>query len=118
MYFWFRELIVVVKKATLGREPVENINTSDLRPYKKVSNSDDPYITTNMTAGALPLTLVIGDGKKYNYQGGTYTNKALEPNTSYIVFLRFFEAEVKPFKRISLHVFYELKMYISKFFLI
>ena len=86
--------MVVVKTAVENPTPVEKIKTSDLKAYKE--DSEDPYITAYLKADRLPLmSFVIGDEKKYNSESTMYVNKALKKNSSYIVFLRFFESEVK-----------------------
>ena len=88
----FRDVMVIVQMAPKNPTPVENIQTNDLKPYQY--NTQDPYITAYFNADILPSTFVIGDGKKYNYKEEKYINEPLKQNSSYIVFLRFFETKV------------------------
>ncbi|XP_028399530.1 uncharacterized protein LOC114522942 [Dendronephthya gigantea] len=89
---YIREVLIIVQRATSSSQtPSENIKTSKLGPYQ--SNTKDFYITAYLRADVLPLSFVIGDGKKYNYENVTYVNQPLQPNTSYNVFLRFFESQ-------------------------
>ena len=94
MTFYFRQVAVIVKSATYPgkRKKVEKIQTNDLKPYQ--NNTQDPYITAYFKADVLPLTFVIGDSKKYEFERKTYFNQPLKQNSSYIVFLRFFENKV------------------------
>ena len=88
--------MVTVQIATKTPTPVEDIKTRDLKPYQ--ANTQDPYITAYLKADVLPLTFVIGDGKEYSSTNEKYVNKPLKQNSSYIVFLRFFEIEVNSMK--------------------
>jgi hypothetical protein len=83
---------VIVKVATIpkNRTKVEDIKTSDLKPYH-AKKQEDPYIAAYLSADILPFTFVIGDGKKYNFENETFFNKPLKQNSNYTVFLRFFE---------------------------
>jgi hypothetical protein len=85
--------MVIVQSVTGGHTPSENIKTSDLAPYQ--TNTQDPYITAYLKADVLPATFVIGDGKEYNSEKEKYFNQPLRQNSDYIVFLRFFESQVK-----------------------
>ena len=85
--------MLIVQVAQKTPTPVEDIQTNDLKAYQ--ANTKDPYITAYFKADFLPLKFVIGDGKEYNnFKGEKYINQPLEPNSSYIVFLRFFETMV------------------------
>jgi hypothetical protein len=84
--------MVIVQVATKNREKVNNIRTSELDSYQ--GNTQEPYVTAYLKAGVLPLTFVIGDGKEYSFEKETYFNQPLKQNSSYIVFLRFFENRV------------------------
>jgi hypothetical protein len=84
--------MVIVQLVTSSQTPSENIKTSELKPYQ--TSTQDPYITAYLKADVLPLTLVIGDGKEYNSEKEKYFNQPLEQNSSYLVFLRFFESQV------------------------
>ncbi|XP_028399357.1 uncharacterized protein LOC114522808 [Dendronephthya gigantea] len=89
---YIREVLIIVQRATSSSQtPSEDIKTSKLRPYQ--SDTQDLYITAYLRADVLPLSFVIGDGKKYSYENVTYVNQPLQPNTSYNVFLRFFESQ-------------------------
>jgi hypothetical protein len=84
--------MVIVRIATKSPAPVENIQTNDLKSYQ--TSTQDPYITAFFEAAILPFTFVIGDGKKYSSDKETYFNQPLKQNSSYIVFIRFFENQV------------------------
>ena len=88
--------MVIVQIATKTSTSVEDIKTSDLKPYQ--ANTQDPYITAYLKADVLPLTFVIGDGKRYNFENKNYLNQPFKQNSSYIVFLRFFEHQVNSIK--------------------
>ncbi len=89
--------MVIVQIATKTPTPVEDIKKSDLKPYQ--DNTQDPYVTAYLKADVLPLTFVIGDGKEYNNSTNKkYVNQPLKQNSSYIVFLRFFENQVNSIK--------------------
>jgi hypothetical protein len=88
----FREVMVIMQLVTSSQTPSENIKTSKLKPYQ--TSTQDPYITAYLKADVLPLTLVIGDGKEYNSEKEKFFNQPLEQNSSYFVFLRFFESQV------------------------
>ncbi|CAB4042861.1 tenascin-like isoform X4, partial [Paramuricea clavata] len=88
---YIREVMVIVQNAKMTSTLSENIKTSDLKPYRE--NMNDPYITAYLKADVLPLTFVIGDGKEYNSEQEKYINQPLKLNSSYIVFLRFFESQ-------------------------
>ncbi len=85
--------MVVVQNVPSSQAPNEDIKTSDLKPYQ--TNTQDAYITAYLKADVLPLTFVIGDGKEYNSEREKYFNPPLKQNSNYIVFLRFFESQVK-----------------------
>ncbi len=95
MYFLFRTVMVIV--ATEKRRTVESIQTEELKAYK--ANTKDPYITAYLKTDVLSSTFVIGDGKEYNSETEKYFNRPLRQNSSYIVFLRFFENEVNSAKQ-------------------
>jgi hypothetical protein len=84
--------MVIVQIAPEFPTPVEDIETNDLKPDQ--NNSQDPYITAYFKADVLPLLFVIGDGKQFNFGNESYYNQPLKQNSSYIVFLRFFETNV------------------------
>ena len=86
--------MVIVQVASRNSPgPVDNIKTDELEPYQP--NKADPYIAAyfNVESGT-PSTFVIGDGKTYKFDNKDYVNNPLKQNSSYIVFLRFFEKEV------------------------
>jgi hypothetical protein len=84
--------MVIVQIASDNPKPVESLRGNNLKPYQ--ANTQDPYITAYLKTDALPLTFVIGDGKEYNSEKQIYFNQPLKQNTSYILFLRFFETQV------------------------
>ena len=84
--------MVIVQNAKSSSVLSENLRTSDLKSYQ--ANTKDPYVTAYLKADVLPLVFVIGDGKDYNSENEKYSNQPLKQNSSYIVFLRFFESEV------------------------
>ena len=88
----FREMMAIVQNASKTPTSVEKIPTNDLRPYQ--TGIEGRYVAAYFKADVLPLTFIIGDGKEYNSEDGNYTNQPLKQNTSYIVFLRFFESQV------------------------
>ncbi|CAB4005657.1 Down syndrome cell adhesion molecule homolog isoform X2 [Paramuricea clavata] len=88
---YFKDVMVVVQIATKNPTPVEDIKTSDLNPYQ--TDTQAPYITAYLKADILPLSFVIGDGKQYNFENKNYLNQPLKQNSTYIVFLRFFESQ-------------------------
>ncbi|CAB4019763.1 receptor-type tyrosine- phosphatase F-like [Paramuricea clavata] len=85
-----KEVMIIVQVAPKINE-VEDIGESDLKPYQ--ANTQDPYVTAYLKADVLPLTFVIGDGMQYNSEKQRYSNQPLKQNSSYIVFLRFFESQ-------------------------
>ncbi len=91
--------MVIVHIATKTPTPVEDIKNRDLIPY--LANTQDPYITAYLKADLLPLTFVIGDGKRYNFENKNYFDQPLKQNSSYIVFLRFFENQVSSINDIA-----------------
>ena len=95
MCFVFRNVMVIV--ATEKRKTVEDIETNELKAYK--ANTKDPYITAYLKTDVLSSPFVIGDGKEYNSEKEKYVNQPLKQNSSYIVFLRFFENEVNSAKQ-------------------
>jgi hypothetical protein len=88
--------MVVVQIATKNPTPVEDIKTSHLKPYQ--TDTQAPYITAYLKVDVLPLSFVIGDGKQYNFENKNYLNQPLKQNSTYIVFLRFFESQVNSIK--------------------
>ncbi|XP_028402580.1 receptor-type tyrosine-protein phosphatase delta-like isoform X10 [Dendronephthya gigantea] len=88
---YVQDVMIIVKTAENILKPVEEIKTSDLKPYQ--SNTQDPYITAYLKTDVLPSSFVIGDGKEYKYKNMIYVNQRLQPNSSYNVFLRFFESQ-------------------------
>ncbi|CAB4030717.1 Hypothetical predicted protein [Paramuricea clavata] len=83
--------MVIVHNATAGSSiPSANFQTNNLGPFQE--NIQDLYVTAYLKADVLPLTFVIGDGKEYNSEKQKYFNQPLKQNSSYIVFLRFFES--------------------------
>ena len=89
--------MVIVQSAKSSSMLSENLRTSDLKPYQ--ANMNDPYVTAYLKADVLPLTFVIGDGKEYSTKKEKYVNQPLKQNSSYIVFLRYFENQVNISKR-------------------
>ena len=87
----------MVVVATENRTIVDDIKTNELEAYK--ANTQDPYITAYLKADVLPLKFVIGDGKQYNSEKEKYVNQPLKQNSSYIVFLRYFENLVNSAKQ-------------------
>lgn len=85
--------MVIVKEATGEQKAVEKVKTNSLGPYQK-TYTPDPYITAYLNVSDLSLPFVIGDEKRYYFNGMEYLNKHLKQNTSYIAFMRFFENEV------------------------
>jgi hypothetical protein len=85
--------MVIVQSASKNPTLSKYIRTSDLKPYQ--TNTQDSYVTAHLKVDDLPLTFVIGDGKEYHSEKVTYLNQPLKQNSSYIVFLRFFESQVK-----------------------
>ena len=85
--------MVIVQIASKTPTPVENIQTNDLKPYQNNTHAD-PYITAYFNTDNLPSKFVIGDGKEYEFKNRSYYNHPLRQNSSYIVFLRFFETKV------------------------
>ena len=86
--------MVVVQMATSNSRATEDIPTKELKPHGEIMDGKNPYITAFFEATKLPLTFVIGDGKEYNSAKQNYSNPPLKQNSSYIVFLRFFESQV------------------------
>ena len=84
--------MIIVQIAPETPTAVKDIKTDVLKPYQ--NNSQDPYITAYFNTDNLPLTFVIGDGKEFDLKNKSYYNHPLEQNSSYIVFLRFFETKV------------------------
>ena len=108
----FREVMVIVQISPEFPTPVEDIETNDLKPYQ--NNSQDPYITAYFKAGVLPLLFVIGDGKEFNFGNESYYNQPLKQNSSYIVFLRFFETNVSFSKNRKCEVtFFDLSLLVN-----
>ena len=92
--------MVVVQKAVVNPTRVEEIEASELKAYEE--DTLNPYITAYLNADSLPSTsFVIGDSKVYYSKTTTYVNQVLEKNSSYIVFLRFFESEVKLIRNVG-----------------
>jgi hypothetical protein len=92
--------MIIVKDAPKNRG-VEEIGESDLKPYD--ANTRDPYVTAHLKVDDLPETFMIGDGKEYNSKIQKYLNQPLKQNSSYIVFLRFFESQVNFVKADLVH---------------
>ena len=86
--------MIVVQMATSNPRAPEDIATNELKPHGEIMDGNDPYIAAYFEAGKLPSTFVIGDGKEYNSAKQNYSNPPLKQNSSYIVFLRFFESQV------------------------
>ena len=89
-----RDVMVIVQIALKNPQAVEEIKTSDLKPYER--NTRGPYVTGYLKASAANPSskFVIGQGNTYYSNKETYSNRPLEKNTSYIVFLRYFESQV------------------------
>ncbi|XP_028397234.1 protein PAT1 homolog 1-like [Dendronephthya gigantea] len=88
---YIRQVMVIVQKATGSPPRSENIKTSKLRPFQ--TNTQDPYITAYLKTDELPSMFVIGDGKSYSSDTENYFNQHLTANSSYIVFMRYFESQ-------------------------
>ena len=90
--------MVIVQVTPKSPEAVEEIKTSDLKPYQE--NTRDPYVTGYLKADdqSSKFEFVIGDRNKYHSAKETYFNQPLKKNTSYIVFLRYFESQVELIK--------------------
>jgi hypothetical protein len=84
--------MVIVQIATKSPTPVEKIPTNDLKAY--TSNTQDLYIAAYFETDILPLTFEIGNGSEHYHNSQKFMNQPLKQNTSYIVFLRFFENKV------------------------
>ena len=84
--------MIIVQLAPIRSQPVEEIKTSDLKPYRE--NTEDPYVTAYLKAVNPTSEFIIGDSKWYNSEKERFFNHPLKENTSYIVFLRFFESQV------------------------
>ena len=85
--------MVIVQIGTKNPRPVEDVKTSELQRYRP--NKMVPYIAAYFKIDSeTPSTFVIGDGKNYTFNDINYSNNPLKQNSSYIVFLRFFESEV------------------------
>ena len=83
-------MMVIVQSASGSRGKVENIKTKDLKPYK--ASRGGRYIAAYFAINSgSPFTFVIGDGKEYQFKQKTYLNKPLEQNSTYVMFLRYFE---------------------------
>ena len=85
--------MVVVQVGTKSPGPVEGIKTNELKPYR--SSKTDLYVAAYLNVQpVMRSTFVIGNGKNYTLNDTNYFNKPLKQNSSYRVFLRFFENEV------------------------
>ncbi|XP_028402590.1 receptor-type tyrosine-protein phosphatase delta-like isoform X2 [Dendronephthya gigantea] len=84
-----REVMVIVKKGTSSLTSSKNIEMRKLGPHRE--NTQDLYVAAYLKTEDLPLLFVIGDGKEYNSKTEKYVNQPLRTNSSYIVFLRYFE---------------------------
>ena len=84
--------MVVVQVGTKSPRPIENIKTIELQPYR--SNKTDLYVAAYLNVERVASTFVVGNGKTYKLNDINYFNKPLKQNSSYRVFLRFFENEV------------------------
>ena len=89
-----RDVMVIVQITPNNAQGIEEIKTSDLKPYEE--NTRGPYVTGYLKASAADPSskFVIGQGNTYRSIKETYFNQPLERNTSYIVFLRYFESQV------------------------
>ena len=88
-----RDGMVIVQITPNNPQAVEEIKTSDLKPYEE--NTRGPYVTGYLKASAVdPVSKAIGEGNTYRSNKETYFNRPLERNTSYIVFLKYFESQV------------------------
>ena len=89
-----RDVMIIVQITPNNPQAVEEIETSDLKPYEE--NTRGPYVTGYLKASAADPSskFVIGQGNTYHATRETYFNRPLERNTSYIVFLRYFESQV------------------------
>ena len=82
--------MVIVQSASKNRGNVENIRTNDLKPYHP--NRGGRYIAAYFAINSgSPFTFVIGDGKEHQFKKKKYLNKPLEQNSTYVIFLRYFE---------------------------
>jgi hypothetical protein len=85
-------MMVIVESSMRSLTPSENLRANDLKPYKE--NTKGPYVTAYLKTDGIPSTFVIGDGREYNSEEEKYVNEPLKQNSTYIVFLRFFENQV------------------------
>ena len=84
------KVMVIVQSASESRGDVENIGTSNLKPYQ--ANRGGRYIAAYFAINSgSPFTFVIGDGKKHQFKKKKYLNKPLEQNSTYVMFMRYFE---------------------------
>lgn len=88
--------MVIIQRAASSVISSETIETNDLKSYQ--NDTKDPYVTAYLKRDVLPLTFLIGDGKEHNSEKEKYFNNPLNPNSYYIVFLRFFESKVNNYK--------------------
>ena len=87
--FGFREVMVIVQRGSGSRGNVENIRTNDLKPYQA---NRGRYIAAYFAINSgSRFTFVIGDGKEHQFKKKKYLNKPLEQNSTYVIFLRYFE---------------------------
>ena len=88
--FGFREVMVIVQSGSGSLGNVENIRTNDLKPYDP--NRGGRYIAAYFAINSgSRFTFVIGDGKEHQFKKKNYLNKPLEQNSTYVIFLRYFE---------------------------
>ncbi|XP_028413335.1 uncharacterized protein LOC114536208 isoform X2 [Dendronephthya gigantea] len=88
---YIREVMIIVQRTTNRPAPREDDDTNKLKLCQE--NNQDRYVAAYLRAELLPLSFVIGDDKEYNSENVTYVNHYLQGNTSYRVFVRFFESE-------------------------
>ncbi|XP_028416881.1 uncharacterized protein LOC114541103 isoform X2 [Dendronephthya gigantea] len=88
---YIKEVIVIIQRAASSVTSSESIETNDIKSYQR--DTKDPYVTAYLKRDVLPLSFLIGDGKEHNSETEKYFNNPLNPDSNYIVFLRFFESK-------------------------
>ena len=110
--------MVIVQSASESRGNVENIRTKDLKPYQ--ANREGRYIAAYFPINSgSPFTFVIGDGKEHQFKKEKYLNKPLEQNSTYVMFLRYFEEvnnSIKPYSCTFKHLDKNINVH-EKFFI-
>ena len=96
-------MVIVQMSVSEDEKKVQDIKTSSLKPYQ--ASTQGYYVTAYFKVNSsTPSTFEIGDRKKYEYNGKSYINKPLEPNSTYVVFLRCFESKVNNSQTLNLYL--------------